>query len=118
MMANEEVELTPCDQMWDYIYSEDAARAILLTGQRGENGKVYVIGSGEVHPLKEYIEKIAAIIGYTKEIGFGKLPYNDKQVMYLHADIAKLKDLGFVPKVFFEKGIEKVMGYHTWLGRI
>jgi nucleoside-diphosphate-sugar epimerase len=111
MIANKEVELTPCDQLWDYIYSDDAARAILIAGQKGDNGKIYVIGSGEIHPLKEYIEKIAAITGYTKEIGFGKLPYNVKQVTYLQADIKELNDLCFAPEISFEKGIEKMMQY-------
>ena len=113
MSANEETEFTPCDQMWDYIYSDDAARAILLAAQKGESGKVYMIGSGEVHPLKEYIEKIAEITGYRKEIGFGKRPYNDKQVMYLQADIRELEKLGFRTQVSFEEGIRRILRWRN-----
>lgn len=113
MMANEETEFSPCDQMWDYIYSDDAARAILLAGQKGENSKVYMIGSGEVHPLREYIEKIAEITGYTKEIGFGKRQYNDKQVMYLQADNEGLRELGFTISISFTEGISRIM---QWRG--
>lgn len=109
MMANEETEFTPCDQMWDYIYSDDAARAILLAGEKGDNGKIYIIGSGEVHPLKEYIEKIAQLTDYKQEIGFGKRAYNDKQVMYLQADNASLRSIGFKPEIAFEDGIKKTM---------
>ncbi len=109
MMGNEETEFTPCEQMWDYIYSDDAARAILLAGQNGDSGKVYMIGSGEVHPLKEYVKKIAEITGYEKEIGFGKRPYNDKQVMYLQADISELKKIGYSPIVNFTDGICKTV---------
>ena len=109
MLKGEETEFTPCDQMWDYIYSDDAARAILLAGRKGESGKVYIIGSGEVHPLREYIEKIAEITGYEKEIGFGKRPYNDKQVMYLQADTTMLKKIGFEPQVDFEEGIRQII---------
>jgi len=111
MMADNDTEFTPCDQMWDYIYSEDAARAILIAGQKGESGKVYMIGSGEVHPLKEYIEKIAELTGYTKEIGFGKRAYNDKQVMFLQADIEDLKELGYVPQISFAEGILRIMDW-------
>ena len=109
MMKNKDTSFTPCDQIWDYIYSEDAARAMLLAAQKGKNGKVYVIGSGEAHPLKEYIHKIAAVTGYKKEIGFGKRPYNDKQVMYLQADVTKLQELGFKPQVPFEEGIRSII---------
>jgi len=109
MMNNRETFFTPCDQMWDYVFSEDAARALLLTAQKGKHGGVYVIGSGEAHPLKEYIKKIAEITSYKKEIGFGKRPYNDKQVMYLQADISDLEKLGFKPQVSFEEGIQKIV---------
>ena len=106
MMNNEETEFSPCEQMWDYIYSDDAAEAILLAGQKGVNGKVYIIGSGEVHPLKEYVGRIAEITRYTKDIGFGKRSYNDRQVMYLQADSSSLKSLGFSNKVSFDEGIQ------------
>ena len=109
MMNNKETSFSPCDQMWDYIYSEDMAQALLLAAQKGEHGSLYVIGSGEVHPLKEYIQKIAEITGYKREIGFGRRPYNDKQVMYLKADITGLQKLGFETKVSFEEGIRRIL---------
>lgn len=109
MIHNRETSFTPCDQMWDYMYSEDAARAMLLIAQQGKHGRVYVIGSGEAHPLKDYIQIIADISGYEKKIGFGKRPYNDKQVMYLQADIERLQTLGFVPQVSFEEGINQLI---------
>ena len=112
MMENEDTKFSPCDQMWDYIYSDDAARAILLAGQKGKNGKVYMIGSGEVLPLKAYIQRIAEITGYDKRIGFGDRPYNDKQVMYLQADITALKELGYSPRVSFADGIQCLIEYY------
>ena len=110
MLRNEDTAFSPCEQIWDYLYSEDAARALLLAAKKGISGKTYVIGSGEGRPLRWYIEKIAEITGYTKEIGFGKRPYNDKQVMHLVADIRELtEDTGFVPEVSFEEGIRRVV---------
>ena len=109
MIHNRETSLTPCDQIWDYIYSEDAARALLLVAQKGDHGSVFVVGSGEAHPLKDYIHIIAVVSGYEKRIGFGKRPYNDKQVMYLQADIARLRTLGFAPQVSFEEGIKQLI---------
>ena len=109
MMDNKETSFSPCDQIWDYIYSEDAARALLLAAQKGEHDSLYVVGSGEAHPLREYIQQIAVITGYKKEIGFGKRPYNDKQVMHLQADITKLRQLGFKPQTTFEEGIRRII---------
>ena len=113
MINNRDTSFTPCNQIWDYIYSEDAARAMLLVAQKGKHGNVYVIGSGEAHPLKEYIQKIAEITNYKKVIGFGKRPYNDKQVMHLQADVSVLKELSFKPQVSFEEGIRKTINHKT-----
>ena len=109
MIHNRETSFTPCDQTWDYIYSEDAARALLLVTEKGDHGSVYVIGSGEARPLKQYIQKIAELTNYKKEIGFGKRAYNEKQVMYLQADIDALKMLGFELKYAFEDGINNLI---------
>ena len=41
-------------------------------------------------------------------LGFGDIPYSDRQVMYLTADIKELtKDTGFVPVTAFDDGIKK-----------
>ena len=109
MINNRETVFTPCNQIWDYIYSEDAAKAMLLAAQKGKHGGVYVIGRGEAQPLKEYIKKIAEITDYKKKIGFGKRPYSDKQVMCLQADISELEKLGFEPQISFEEGINAVI---------
>lgn len=113
MLKKNETCFTPCDQMWDYIYSEDAARAIYLAGQKGHNGSVYIVGSGKAHKLSEYIEVIAELTGYTKEIGFGKLPYQNKQVMHLQADISSLRrDTGFESVVTFKEGVSRLIDYY------
>ena len=42
----------------------------------------------------------------------GAIPYSDKQVMYLCADIKELtEDTGFIPAVDFEEGIVKTIQY-------
>ena len=109
MSAGEDTRFTPCEQVWDYIYSEDAARAILTAAEKGTDGQTFLVGSAASRPLKEYVEEIARITEYNKEIGFGKIPYNDKQVMHLEADITALKELGFTPEISFEEGIKRTI---------
>lgn len=48
-------------QRWDYLYSKDAGRAYYLIGEKGRNGAVYCVGSGQARPLKEYIEEMARL---------------------------------------------------------
>lgn len=118
LLAGESPACTKGEQMWDYLYSKDAANAMYLIGEKAMkynnvknlHGKTYCIGSGNVRPLKEYIETIKNTAAPDIEVGYGKVPYNDKQVMYLCADIDDLqKDTGFVPKYTFEQGIKETV---------
>lgn len=99
-------EFTKGEQQWDYLYSGDAANAFRLLGEKGHDGKVYVLGSGHAEPLAVYIEKIREIIAPDAEIRLGAIPYSEKQVMHLQADISELiEDTGFEAKMEFETGI-------------
>ena len=107
---NEIPELTKGEQMWDYLYSADAARAFRSLGENGADGKTYVIGSGKARPLREYMEEIRDIIDPKAQLGIGKIPYQEKQVMYLCADTSELeKDVGWEPIVTFSQGISKII---------
>lgn len=103
-------EFTKGEQIWDFLYNGDAAKAFLLLADRGIDGKTYILGSGNGKPLKEYIEIIRDVVSPGAELGIGKLPYSDKQVMYLCADITETKqDLDWTPQMTFREGIKKIM---------
>ena len=104
--------LTKGEQMWDYLYSEDAATALMLLAEKGAGGRIYPIGSGIARPLKEYIEIIRDEIDPQLPLGFGEVPYSPKQVMHLCADISGLKeDTGFEPSVSFEEGARRTIAF-------
>ena len=106
LLNGEVPSCTKGEQMWDFLYSKDAALAMRLLGEKGIDGKIYCIGSGQARPLKEYINIMGESIDSTIQIGFGDIPYSPNQVMYLCADIEDLKaDTGFEPQYTFEKGI-------------
>ncbi len=103
-------QFTKGEQMWDYLYSEDAASAFHLLGERGIDGKTYVIGNGEARPLAEYIFDIRDVVAPGAKITMGAIPYSEKQVMHLQADIEELtSDVGWKPAMPFKAGIEKVV---------
>lgn len=113
MLNQERPQYTKGEQMWDYLYCEDAARAFYLAAEQGIDGSVYCIGSGQVRPLAEYITVIRDTIDPDIEIGFGEVPYYDKQVMYLCADIENLqRDTGFQPEISFEEGIRRTVQWY------
>ncbi|MBQ0100941.1 MAG: NAD(P)-dependent oxidoreductase, partial [Lachnospiraceae bacterium] len=106
-------EFTRGEQMWDYLYSMDAGRALYLLGEKGVDGKTYVLGSGSARPLREYMEVIRDICAPGAALGIGALPYGRNQIMYLKADISEVrKDTGWMPEVTFEEGIRNLV--LTW----
>lgn len=118
LMRGEHVSFTAGEQVWDYLYSEDAVRALRLMAERGESGKTYVLGGGQSRPLREYLEVMYQVAcsrirqkgRRAGTIGIGELPYMESQVMYLEGDITELcRDTGFAPKISFEKGICKML---------
>lgn len=106
-------QFTKGEQMWDYLYSGDAGNALYLVGERGIDSKVYILGSGNARPLKDYIEEIRQVVDPNAQIDLGAVPYGARQVMYLCADINELTvDTGFTPKVSFTEGIEKTVNWY------
>ena len=110
MLAGERPQYTPAEQIWDYIYSKDAARAFRLVAEKGRDGAIYCFGSGQTRRLKEYILAIRDAVDPSIDVGIGELPYYPNQVMHLEADISALsKDTGFVPQYNFEDGIKETV---------
>lgn len=118
LLAGERPALTKGEQMWDYLYSGDAARAMYLLGKSGRDGSIYCIGSGQARPLREYIEILRDCMNPELKPDFGAVPYGEKQIMYLCADIGKLtEDTGFVPEVEFAEGIRETIAWKRAGGR-
>lgn len=110
LLSGEVPSLTKGEQLWDFLFCEDAARAFLDLAGQGKSGQVYPLGSGQSRPLRDYIEIIRDEIDPSLELGFGQVSYSDKQVMHLEADISRLTaDTGFVPQVSFREGIKKTI---------
>lgn len=112
LLSGESPDLTEGKQLWDYLYSDDAADALLLLAKNGRNGRVYPIGSGSARQLKEYVEMIRDAVDSSIPLKFGTIPYGKNQVMHLEADITMLSnDTGFLPNTDFENGIRKTVEY-------
>ena len=112
MIRGEQSGFTKGEQEWDYLYSADAANAMYLIARKGIGNKIYVIGGGRTRELRDYINVMDQKVNPAVHPVLGAVPYADKQVMYLCADISELtEDTGFVPEVDFEEGIEKTIQY-------
>ena len=104
---------TAGEQIWDYLYSKDGARALYLLGATQKAEGVYCLGGGRPRMLREYICAIRDAASPSAQLGLGEIPYAENQVMYLCADIDKLTaDTGFEPRYDFESGIRETVEWY------
>ena len=110
LVKGETPKLTRCEQIWDYIYSKDCAKALLAIGLKGIDGKTYCIGSGSKRPIKDYVEDAKSIVRPESIIDYGAIDYYPDQPMTLCADITELtSDTGFIPQTSFKDGIKEIV---------
>nr|MCR5289412.1 NAD(P)-dependent oxidoreductase [Treponema sp.] len=103
-------EFSKCEQDWDYLYCDDAARAFIAVAEKGVDGKFYPLGSGKGRRLRAYLEDIQAVINPDVPLQFGVKPYYPHQPMHLVADIFELTtDTGWKPEISFIDGIKEIV---------
>lgn len=108
--AGNSPQLTKCEQMWDYLYADDAGEAILAVAEKGVDGKAYPLGSGNGRRLSDYVNNIREVINPDVQVLFGAKDYYPHQPMHLVADITELtKDTGWLPQSSFQEGIKNIV---------
>lgn len=91
----------------DFMYSEDAARALLLLAEKGE-GPIN-IGGGFVHQVKEIVSFLQDITGLSVEWDRDK---PDGQLKRTY-DLKKLNSLGFQPIYSLRVGLYRVWNWYV-----
>lgn len=110
LIAGKVPALTKGEQMWDFMYAADAACALRLLGEKDSCEGIYCIAGGQQRQLRAYIEEIRDCINSNLQLGFGEIPYAEKQVMDMDVDVSKLvKDTCFRPETSFAEGIRKTI---------
>jgi UDP-glucose 4-epimerase len=101
--------LTKCEQLWDYLYVDDAAAAILSIAYNKVNG-IYNLGTGEAQRLKRIVEIIKEEINPKAVIKYGAIPYRLDQVMHLEADISLIQEkTNWKPMISLKDGLVKTI---------
>ncbi len=109
---NQEPAFTNGDQVWDFLYADDAANMLLKIAFEGAGGATYVIGRGEGRKLKDYIAVILRKFQLNPAPYLGKIPYRGDEFMFVTADKDEFnQEFGTIPLTSFDHGIDLTIEY-------
>lgn len=98
------------EQPYDFLFVEDAVKALYLLGTQTTRHSSYFIGSGKPRILKEYLYAISDYFGGSSAIGIGVRPEDGAVYHREWFDISTLtEDTGFVPDHEFEYYLKAMM---------
>ncbi|HCI5764267.1 dTDP-glucose 4,6-dehydratase [Klebsiella quasipneumoniae] len=121
------------EQIRDWLYVEDHARALYQVATEGESGETYNIGGHNERKNIDVVRTICSILDKVVEHKPGNISHFAELITFVKdrpghdlryaIDAAKIeRDLGWVPQETFESGIEKTVHWYlnntTWWQRV
>jgi nucleoside-diphosphate-sugar epimerase len=115
LLKNERMDLTNCDQRYDYLFVKDFARGILsvLNSRHVPSGK-YNFSSGASTALKNVLSLLEAKLSpQNKLLYYGVIPYRPAQVMHMEGDSNLFqKSFQFVPETNLIEGLDETIRFY------
>lgn len=117
LLKNESIQLTSCEQQYNYLYIEDFVSQLLSIVICKENKSgIYNLCNSESIALKELLIQIANLIGVSQILlQFGALPLRTGQNMLIAGDNSKFRKCFFVKdhsQIGLTNGLKKTIEYH------
>lgn len=112
MLKNEPMDLSPCTQNWNYVYSVDAAQLIVGLCSYAERtsdyvAEVYNIASDDTRLLKDFVERMKELTGSVSTLNYGAItPANYVSLQPSITKVQKVMDIQFTP---FDDVINKIV---------
>lgn len=100
-------ELSPCENMWDFMYIDDCVNALRILGESNITEGIYNISVGKPKLLKEFVEMVKEEVNPNGVVTYGIKKSDINKTFWLEPNIEKLKSLGFESKVKFREGIKR-----------
>lgn len=98
----------------EFLHADDVASACLLLMDRYAEAGHINIGSGEELSIRELAEKVAATVGFTGSLKFDPaMPDGTPRKLM---DVARIKSLGWNPRIGLDEGIRGVYAWYLQHG--
>ncbi|MDD6039228.1 MAG: NAD-dependent epimerase/dehydratase family protein [bacterium] len=111
LKKGEEPQLSPCENMWNFLNIMDCVSMIRKLGESKEAEGIYHVASEDTRLLKDFVTEIRDIIAPDLTLGFGAKQSDPSRTFWLEPSVEKIKKLGAFPEqtVEFAEGIRRRM---------
>jgi nucleoside-diphosphate-sugar epimerase len=109
LLADEEADCSEGAVVRDYLYVDDAARALVTLLGSNVQGAVN-IASGVGVKIRTLVETIAKLIDKERLVQYGAVPEEDKEHALVVADVSRLRnELNFEPQYNLDDGLLRTL---------
>jgi len=115
LLENKTMELSPCEQKYDYLFIKDFARGLLsIINTPSDKSGIYNLSSGESHKLEILLTYIEKKIAPDKDLlKIGCIPYRPNQVMHMQGiSDAFNKQFGYKQIHNIYDGLDETINYY------
>lgn len=113
LLAGKSPAYTKGEQMWNYLYSFDAAKALALLAFTETAEGVYCVASQKSRPLKDYITDLHEVVAPEVKPRLGELSSGSGNSTRMEVDIQRLAhDTGFYEEYSFRQGVAAVRNWY------
>lgn len=113
LRQNQSVDLTPGEQVRDFLYEQDVTEAFVAAAESSglKSGEVYNVCSGQPTRVREIGEAVADILGKPRQLlHWGERPYRADEPMWLVGDNRRFRAAtSWQPRISVEEGIRRMI---------
>jgi len=114
LLEKKEMNLTPCEQKYDYLFTKDFAAGILSVVKNDINiSGIYNMSSGQSIMLKDILTYLENKLSPTQKLlQIGASPYRPQQVMHMEGNSdCFFQSFNFQPAYSIYEGLEETLSY-------
>lgn len=113
LLAGRSPALTGGTQKVDYLFVDDAAKALCRLALTPTASGLFVLGSGEAHTVQEIAITIGQLVDPAIPLRFGELRDDRHQAVDLQADTSRLRSVtGWQPSTSLIEGLRRTVSWY------
>ena len=108
LMKGEVPQLSPCENMWNFIYIDDCVKMLHALGESDSvRDGIYHVASEDTRVLKDFVTEIRDIVAPEINLNLGARESNPERTFWLDPDTTKIQSISGKCQWTFGQGIRE-----------